>query len=268
MHGFASIFNSPSSYSSLINPWNEQKCPLNAGDGLLHFCFRVFFPPPQVTEQGVYSSQLLQLPWTVICHEKYNLMLLINDKYQISATISWKSITITWTIFGRTRLFGEIFFAIYNKWVTRFSSILFWYSFLTFSQSFHNFILGSIPTVFENARRPISPHTINCIRIQYTSINIQLHAYNQRSWNIICCRNQLLPGQFCSLQVSSCLELPSHFPLYFSVTVLLLNFVFLPPPQLLEHEPISQLPHSQFTKYQQEIHYIIHSSYTVSNEIV
>ena len=90
----------------------------------------------------------------------------------------------------------------------------------------------------------------------------------KRSWNIICCRNQLLPGQFCSLQVSSCLELPSHFPLYFSVTVLLLNFVFLPPPQLLEHEPISQLLHSQFTKYQQEINYIIRSSYTVSNEIV
>ena len=61
------------------------------------------------------------------------------------------------------------------------------------------------------------------------------------------CNQVDLLGQCCSLQFSSVLELPSHFPLYFSVTVFLRVFVFFPPPQLLEQEPSSQLPHTQLT---------------------
>ena len=55
-----------------------------------------------------------------------------------------------------------------------------------------------------------------------------------------------LPGQSCVLHFSSTFPLPSHLlPLSFA-HIFLLVFVLVPPPHAMEHEPISQVLHSQY----------------------
>ena len=56
-----------------------------------------------------------------------------------------------------------------------------------------------------------------------------------------------LRGQVCVLQSSCAVDSPSHIPPLISSFFLVRVFVRLPPPQVLEHVPICQLFHSQFS---------------------
>ena len=156
--------------------------------------------------------------------------------------------TLTWTILRRTWELCMIMFAINSLRSTGFTSIFFFYSFTTGPFSFYNFMFASISTSFVRTRWPLRPHTINWTNYKTSFIDLVLTILaNYQEKEYLTLKFIELLGQCCSLQFSSVLELPSHFPLYFSVIVFLRVFIFFPPPQLLEQEPSSQLPHTQLT---------------------